>query len=56
MIRERDGDNQHYYYYWMVDEASEIKRFEQNYKDAYNLKYAGILKALKGDRPERHIR
>lgn len=56
MIRERDGNNKHYYYYWMVNEPSEIKRFEQGYKDAYNLKYAGILKALKGDRPERHIR
>jgi len=48
MIKERDGDNQHYYYYWMVDKPDEIERFEQNYKDAYKLKYAGILKALKG--------
>ena len=31
MIRERDGDNKHYYYYWMVNEPSEIKRFEQDY-------------------------
>ncbi len=53
MIMKRDGDNKHYYYYWMVNEPSEIKRFEQDYKNAYKLKYAGILKALKGDRPER---
>jgi len=50
MIRQRNGDNKHYYYYWMVNNPSKIDRFEQNYKDAYNLKYAGILKALKGDR------
>lgn len=49
MIRKREGDNKHYYYYWMVNDPSEIERFEQNYKDAYNLKYAGMLKALKGD-------
>jgi len=50
MIRKRDGDNEHYYYYWMVNDPHKIERFEQNYKDAYNLKYAGMLKALKGDR------
>ncbi|MFA5780512.1 MAG: hypothetical protein WC947_10300 [Elusimicrobiota bacterium] len=49
MIRKRKGDNKHYYYYWMVNDPSEIERFERDYKDAYNLKYAGMLKALKGD-------
>jgi len=56
MIRKRDGDNKHYYYYWMVNNPNEIGRFEQDYKDAYNLKYAGMLKALKGDYRERYIR
>jgi len=56
MIRKREGDNKHYYYYWMVNDYHEIERFEQNYKDAYTLKYAGMLKALKGDKHERHIR
>ena len=56
MIRRREGDNNHYYYYWMVNDSCEIERFEQNYKDAYALKYAGMLKALKGDNHERHIR
>ena len=56
MIRKREGDNKHYYYYWMVNDSHEIERFEQNYKDAYTLKYAGMLKALKGDNHERHIR
>jgi len=49
MIRERDGDTKHHYYYWMVNHPDEIERFEQNYRDAYNLKYTGMLKALKGD-------
>ena len=56
MIRRREGDNKHYYYYWMVNDSHEIERFEQNYKDAYTLKYAGMLEALKGDNHERHIR
>ncbi len=50
MIRKRGSDNKHFYYYWMVNKLVEIKRFEQDYKDAYNLKYAGMLKALKGNR------
>jgi len=50
MIRKRGRDNKHFYYYWMVNDPVEIETFEQDYKDAYNLKYAGMLKALKGDR------
>lgn len=50
MINSRDGDNKHYYYYWMRNDPSEIKGFEQEYNNAFNLKYAGMLKALKGDR------
>lgn len=49
MIKERNGDNKHYYFYWMVDSTVNINRFEQQYNDSYNLKYAGMLKALKGD-------
>ncbi len=48
LIRKRNGDNKHYYYYWMVNHPNEIERFERDYKNAYNLKYAGMLKALKG--------
>ena len=47
LIKERDADNEHYYFYWMVDDRGQIEKFEQQYRDAYNLKYAGILKALK---------
>jgi hypothetical protein len=50
-IKKREGDNRHYYFYWMVNTIGEIDRFEQRYKDAYNLKYAGMLQALKGISP-----
>ncbi|HIC90997.1 MAG TPA: hypothetical protein EYP21_02835 [Syntrophaceae bacterium] len=56
MVKERKGDNKHYYYYWMVNTPEEISRFEQQYRDAYILKYAGMLKALKGNLYGRHIR
>jgi hypothetical protein len=56
MIRGREGDNKHYYYYWMVNDFYGIEKFERNYEDAYTLKYAGMLKALKGDNHERYIR
>jgi len=48
MVKKREGDNKHYYYYWMFDDPADIKRFEENYRDSYNLKYRGILRALKG--------
>jgi hypothetical protein len=47
MISQRDGDAKHHYYYWMVNHTDAIVRFEQDYKDAYNLKYTGMLKAIK---------
>lgn len=55
MIRKRQGNNKHYYYYWMVNDPIEIERIEQHYKDAYNLKYAGILKVLKGENMNSYI-
>lgn len=53
MIRERRGDNKHYYFYWMVNHPGQIKEFEERYKryrGAYNLKFKGMLEALKGNR------
>lgn len=47
-VRKRNGNDKHYYYYWMVSAPDEIERFEQEYKDTYNLKYAGMLNVLKG--------
>ena len=47
LIRKRPNDDNHYYFYWMRDNVWEIEDFETRYKDAYNLKYAGFLQALK---------
>jgi hypothetical protein len=48
LIRERPGDTGHYYYYWNVDRSLDVEAFEDRYTDAYNLKYQGMLRALKG--------
>jgi hypothetical protein len=37
-------------YYWMVDSADGIPHFRNNYADAYQLKYRGMLEAIKGHR------
>ena len=50
MIQKRKNDNNHFYFYWMVEKPSEIEEFEKEYNDSYNLKYAGMLKALKRER------
>jgi hypothetical protein len=47
MVRKRKGDKNHYYFYWVVEDFHEIEEFEKEYTDAYNLKYAGMLRALK---------
>ncbi|OBW63492.1 MAG: hypothetical protein A9183_07155 [Dehalococcoides mccartyi] len=46
-LRERAGDSQHYYFYWNVLNPDEIDGFEERYKDAYNMKFQGMLRALK---------
>lgn len=50
LVKKRVNDDRHFYFYWMVDDSDEIDEFEKNYTDAYSLKYAGILKALKRDK------
>jgi len=47
MIKKRSNDANHFYFYWMVNNQTEIDNFEKEFNDAYNLKYAGMLKALK---------
>lgn len=37
----------HSYFYWMCRTPAEIEGFDQQYRDAYNLKYAGMLNALR---------
>jgi hypothetical protein len=46
-IKEKKGDSKHYYYYWMVDNMTDIDKFEKDYTDSYKLKYTGMLIALK---------
>lgn len=46
-IHERKGDKKNYYFYWNVDSSDEIQQFERNYENTYNLKYAGMINALK---------
>lgn len=50
MIKTQDNNNKHYYFYWMRNNPAEIESFEQEYNDAFNLKYSRMLKALKGNR------
>ena len=47
LLRERRNDNKHLYFYWNVDDETQIETFEHAYTDSYNLKYSGMLKALK---------
>jgi len=49
MIKERNGDNKHFYYYWMVNTPHDINEFERRYTNSYILKYEGMLRALKGN-------
>jgi hypothetical protein len=50
-IKDRDGDSDRYYFYWMANSPSEISDFEEQYKSACklesDLKYDKILKVLK---------
>lgn len=39
--------NKHLYYYWMVESNQQIDEFEKQYNDSYQLKYSGMLSALK---------
>jgi len=52
MVKEKDKD--HYYFYWMRENPNEIESFEKSYRDAYNLKYAGMVGALRGKRSGYH--
>lgn len=56
MVKRRANDTDHYYFYWMVENPEEIEDFEKEYSDVYNLKYAGMLKALKRNKDEHHFR
>lgn len=40
-------EKNHLYFYWMVNQNSQIDNFESEYSDTYNLKFEGMIKALK---------
>ncbi|MCB0536559.1 MAG: hypothetical protein KDE33_03435 [Bacteroidetes bacterium] len=42
------GDrSKHLYFFWNLNNSAEIEDFEREYKNSYNLKFSGMLKALK---------
>ncbi len=47
LIKIRNSDRTHFYFYWNLNNSDQIDRFEKNYRDSYNLKYAGMLQAIK---------
>lgn len=47
LLKAKAGDRKHLYFYWNVDDHNEIEDFERQYTDTYQLKYSGMLKALK---------
>ena len=46
-IEKLKRERNHFYFYWMVDHEREIDNFKKEYNNAYKLKYAGMLGALK---------
>lgn len=44
----KSKSDKYYYYYWMVNDLTQIETFERNYNNAYQLKYSGMLQALRG--------
>lgn len=46
-VRERSQDAKHQYFYWSVENPDDIADFEEQYQDAYNLRFKGMLGALK---------
>ena len=45
--RLRVSGAKHAYFFWMVPDGREIATFEKHYRDAYSLKYKGMLEALR---------
>lgn len=47
LLKQKRKDNSHLYFYWNVENESQIGNFEQQFSDCYELKYKGMLNALK---------
>jgi hypothetical protein len=43
----RASGAKHAYFFWMVSQGNQIVEFERLYRDAYSLKYKGMLEALR---------
>jgi len=46
-LRKRNGDKWHKYFYWNVNNPNSINDFEKEYTNSYQLKFEGMLKALR---------
>lgn len=38
--------NKYYYFHWMLDSLEDLKRFRQEYRDTYQLKFTGMISVL----------
>lgn len=47
LLKSKAGDRKHLYFYWNVENRDDIEQFEKQYTDSYQLRYSGMLKALK---------
>lgn len=49
LIKTKENDPDHYYYYWNLDDADSIKCFEKDYQESYNSQYEKMLQSLKNN-------
>ena len=46
IIKELRKDRNHFYLYWMLENKNQISSFEEDFSNAYNLQYQGMLNVL----------
>ena len=46
IIKEQRKDQNHFYFYWMLNNKNQISSFEDDFSNAYNLQYQGMLNVL----------
>jgi hypothetical protein len=46
-LRNLVDSGRHYYYHWNLNSLADLDDFAKEYNDSYNLKYAGMLRAIK---------
>lgn len=52
LLTNKVNDNTHLYFYWNVETHHQIDNFENQYNNSYNLKFTGMLNALKSKHPD----